>query len=161
MMVARPSLGTDQPRLLRWACLAMACTRCTAMNAGCLSRRAMHVPSPIVRTTLPVCLFASISDDSDEMVSSENGSDLDDGEDVDDGVESVAAYLPQLLEAKYGKNWETLLDSTPGDDDDEDDDDDDVAFVDFEDEEEGLRWLVMQQMKLDEENGVVLDTPGE
>ena len=111
-MAAAPApRAAGQRRLLRWACLVMACSSCTAMRAACLGQRAMRVPGCTARTPLPVCSY----EDDGETGSLEGEEEPDEDDDDDDGVESVVAYLPQLLEAKYGKNWESLMDAAPED----------------------------------------------
>ena len=109
-MAAAPR-AAGQRRFLRWACLVMACSSCTAMRAACLGQRAMRVPGCTARTPLPVCSY----EDDGETGSLEGEEEPDEDDDDDDGVESVVAYLPQLLEAKYGKNWESLMDAAPED----------------------------------------------
>ena len=132
------------------------------MRVGCLSQRAMRIRCT-ARTPLPLCSYETGTLEGEDDADGEE----EDEDDDDDGVESVVAYLPQLLEAKYGKDWESLMGAAPEDDEDEDEDEDEgvEARWDFSNEEEGgikeeeLRWLVMQQMKRDEEDGVVTDIP--
>ena len=121
------------------------------------------MPRCTARSPWPLCLSetGSLVDDGDEEAQWRDDDDGDDDEEEeDDGVESVVAYLPQLLEVKYGKDWESLMGASPDDEDEEEEGGMDDRW-DFTNEEEGsikeeeLRWLVMQQMKRDEEEGVV------
>ena len=114
------------------------------------------MPRCAFRTPWPFCWS--------ETGTLEDDDDGEEEEEEDDGVESVVAYLPQLLEVKYGKDWESLM-GAAADDEDEDEDEGMEDRWDFTNEEEGsikeeeLRWLVMQQMKRDEEEGVVPGVP--
>ena len=148
--------AAGRQRLLRLACLAMACSNCTAMRAGCLGQRSLRMPRCTARSPWPLCLSetGSLVDDGDEEAQWRDDDDGDDDEEEeDDGVESVVAYLPQLLEVKYGKDWESLMGASPDDEDEEEEGGMDDRW-DFTNEEEGsikeeeLRWLVMQQLSL-------------
>ena len=109
----------SQQHFLRWACLFVACSSCTAMRVGCLSQRAMRIRCT-ARTPLPLCSYETGTLEGEDDADGEEEEEDDD----DDGVESVVAYLPQLLEAKYGKDWESLMGAAPEDDEDEDEDED-------------------------------------